>query len=269
MPATPALPPQIRHADALAQKMSAQVAANTLRGMGCKLKERKGEIVLADIRGFDPDMTMQLAIAAGSLPNLERLIAERVNDGPLHLLAGNASFQNLTLVGENNISDDGVIAITRCPNLRTLTIQGSPISDAALQTISQHANLRQLSLPRSNQLTDQGIATLSPLTSQLELLDLVGCEGLTPTAMQTVGQFDGLKVLKLSGGMTTDDSIAVLASLPNLQSLNLQNAAITDAAGESIARASSIRELNLFESPVTDGVLPSLSALPNWKNPSG
>ncbi|MEL7264645.1 MAG: hypothetical protein AAFP69_07565, partial [Planctomycetota bacterium] len=142
VPATPALPPQIRHADALAQKMSAQVAANTLRGMGCKLKERKGEIVLADIRGFDPDMTMQLAIAAGSLPNLERLIAERVNDGPLHLLAGNASFQNLTLVGENNISDDGVIAITRCPNLRTLTIQGSPISDAALQTISQHANLR-------------------------------------------------------------------------------------------------------------------------------
>lgn len=176
-----------------------------------------------------------------------------------------------------HLADNDVV-----PNLTTLDLADTDISDFAMQKIAQFEHLKSLSLFYCN-ISNAGLRHLSSM-KKLEVLNLdsreIGDDGLRylrHLPLKSLDLFSGrvsdlgcaylskiktLTSLELCGGGIADLGCAHLATIYNLTSLNLsQNERITNRGAASLAALSNLKALNLSNTRVNSEALKFFSGL--------
>ncbi|KAL7493090.1 hypothetical protein ACHAWT_002207 [Skeletonema menzelii] len=179
--------------------------------------------------------------------------------------------------GIAHLADNNVV-----PNLLSLDLADTDISDFAMQKIAQFEHLKSLSLFYCN-ISNAGLRHLSTM-KKLEVLNLdsreIGDDGLRflrHLPLKSLDLFSGrvtdlgcaylskiktLTSLELCGGGVADLGCAHLATIYNLTSLNLsQNERITNRGAASLAALSNLKALNLSNTHVNSEALKYFSGL--------
>ena len=157
-------------------------------------------------------------------------------------------------MGVSNMFDDGMPLIGKLQHLKTLRLGSTEVTDTGLSHVKDLSELRQLSL-ENTRITDQGLKSLAALTS-LKWLHLDN----------NVSDGNG-KIIKRV--QITDDGLANLKGLRNLELLDLRGTDITDAGLEHLKSLSKLQQLSLNYTNVTEaGVKALKDALPNLKDVS-
>jgi Leucine-rich repeat (LRR) protein len=176
----------------------------------------------------------------------------KISDTTLEHIAGIASLEQLN-IGSAMVTDVGLERLSGLPNLKELTMGGNELGDAGLQALRQLTGLTYLDLS-GRQGTDSNVWAIAMSDTGLEALltvkalkDLrfgctfvgVGVEGsrfatvsamnVTTRWLERIRALDKLERLSVQGCQKVDDeSLAVLASYPNLRELDLKGTSVTD-----------------------------------------
>ena len=163
--------------------------------------------------------------------------------------------------------------------------------DEALPTIIARVvndvpGLRRIDFPPGGQLTDAGLALLSPL-SALEVLDIASCGNVSDAGLASLKLFPRLKKLSLPenpsnaglahvsqlteleelslihwrGDPVTDAGLVHLSGLPRLHRLTLRALAISDAGWAQLKGLDELKVLQMGQIPVTDAGARNLAQL--------
>lgn len=178
---------------------------------------------------------------------------------------------------------------TCCPNLTSLDLADTELSDLGMVHISKFSALQRLSLFYCN-ITNSALRHLSALTN-LEVLNLdsreIGDSGLwhlrnlknlksldifsgrvTDSGCEHIAKIESLESLELCGGGITDLGCSHIAGgLENLTSLNLsQNERITNRGAAALASLTKLKTLNLSNTQVDSEALIHFSDLRSLKS---
>jgi hypothetical protein len=133
----------------------------------------------------------------------------------------------LSLTQCMKITSSGVVILMHyCRNLRTLSLRGCRVSDAALYAIARNCReIEKLDLYRCNHVNDTAMSALLRNLRSLRSLNLSLCARLTDVTIVTlVNCCTNLVSLNLShNSHYSDRAMATLAVLPELQDLDLAN----------------------------------------------
>lgn len=163
-----------------------------------------------------------------------------------------------------------------CPNLITLDLADTDISDAAMPKIAQFRHLRHLSLFYCN-ISNRGLSYLVSMKS-LEVLNLdsreIGNDGLkylqdlpltsldlfssrvTDIGCVYLSKIETLTSLELCGGGISDLGCSQIATMSSLTSLNLsQNESITNCGAAALSALTNLEALNLSNTSVNSNAL--------------
>ncbi|KAL3794113.1 hypothetical protein ACHAW5_010544 [Stephanodiscus triporus] len=191
-----------------------------------------------------------------SLPMLEELNLDSCNvaDWGIAHLVDNNVMPNLTTLdlADTNISDAAMSKISQFENMRHLSLFYCNISNRGLKHLSSMKKLEVLNLD-SRDLSDDGLKYLSGLP--LKSLDLFSSR-VSDLGCVYLSKITSLTSLELCGGGIGDLGCAHLATLPNLASLNLsQNESITNCGAASLAALTNLKALNLSNTSVNSDAL--------------
>lgn len=146
-------------------------------------------------------------------------------------------------------------------SLAEVVHESQPISPAMLESWLSNPSLRRLKLAGSD-IDDVGLAKLAD-KAKLELLDVTGCEAITPEGIRSIGKMTSLRNLRVSGAAVNDQSVQSLAGLDRMAALSLQQTAVTDEGIDVVRPMRGLKELNLYGTPVTDASLATIASLPS------
>lgn len=141
-----------------------------------------------------------------------------------------------------------------------IDLRDATITAQQIEQIVASDSLRRLRLGGSD-IDDVAIAKIATLP-QLELLDLVNCQSLTPAALVSIGQIKSLRNLRLSGQCVTDQSIQNLTNLKQMAAILLQQTAVTDSGISVLSQLPQLKDINLFGTSITDGSLATFKQHP-------
>ena len=145
------------------------------------------------------------------------------------------SAKGVRLWGGANITDKALIALAHNPNLRSLTVDKTPITGSGLSAFQGHSSLTQLSFFETP-ITDGALAYLPGIP--------------------------GLATLHLPATKVTDAGLVHLKNCKSLRDVNLNRTAITDNGLEHLAEVESLERLQLWETKITDAGIAKLAVLP-------
>ncbi len=135
------------------------------------------------------------------------------------------------------------------PELESLDLTGSEITDAGVAELKRIRSLRRICLSHAR-VSDRGIASLIPL-SRLESLDLGGTL-VTDASGGTLVQFTRLKDLDLSKTTIGNPMVAQLARLNSIESLDLSGTALGDDAIRFLAEMNGLRRLTVCNTKMSE-----------------
>jgi len=240
-----------------------------------------GRIVAVNLRASwiaDGDL-LELA----RLPQLERLDLSRtrISDQGLGYLKTATSLRDVNLSFAEKIGDPAHAIIKHWKNLRRLNLRGTVVADATAAAAASlphlealdvtdtqvgDAGLEQLALARelkdlaigNLRLTDLGFQSLRQLTG-LVILDLAGRRPaiggvmeMSAQAVEALASLRGLRVLRLGHVKFPVKSLAILKTMPNVESLSLAFCPeIRDAAIAYLADWKSLRLVDLHGTKMT------------------
>ncbi|MDX1924873.1 MAG: hypothetical protein SFV81_00065 [Pirellulaceae bacterium] len=137
-----------------------------------------------------------------------------IDDKSLKRLEGLTQLQYLSLEG-SKISGDGLAVLRSLPQLKSLSLNGTRITDESLKHLLGVKNLTILLL-NDTSVSDNGTATLA-LFTQLEWLYLNRTK-VTDASMRKFGDLRELRFLSLLGTSVTDSGVADLhARIPSVR----------------------------------------------------
>jgi internalin A len=223
------------------------------------------------------------------LPKLRilRLRLTKVTDAGLAELADCRSLTYLGLAG-TRVSDAGLVHLTKLPLLEDLALgvynEGAHITNEGLRTVGKLTNLTSLDLSGtkitgeglihlkdlqklktlsldSTDIAENDLAHLAPLQS-LERLRLYTKHNTTDVAAAHLARLKSLRDLT-DHLYVTDQGVALLASMPNLEDITLNGEQVTDASRDNIAGMKSLKWLWFQECPISDATLEAIGELPN------
>ncbi|KAL9178868.1 hypothetical protein ACHAXT_011841 [Thalassiosira profunda] len=168
------------------------------------------------------------------------------------------------------------------PNLTTLDLADTDISDASMAKLAQFKEMRHLSLFYCN-ISNRGLSMLASMEN-LEVLNLdsrdIGDDGLrylrnlplrsldlfssrvTDLGCAYLSKIKSLRSLELCGGGVGDLGCAHIATLSNLTSLNLsQNEGVTNRGAACLAALTNLQCLNLSNTSVSPDALKFFAGL--------
>lgn len=128
------------------------------------------------------------------------------------------------------------------PQLRTLCVMGSEVTDNTLERIGTCSQLSSLSIGQTT-ITDDGLSHLRGLES-LENLTL-GKMKLSGSGLKYLERLPRLKTLRLINCPICDEALEHVGNLRGLTSLDLTGTAITGAGLPQLSQLQSLRELTL------------------------
>ncbi len=145
------------------------------------------------------------------------------------------------------------------PNIATLEIESSEVTDDGLRSLGRIRSLSACSL-RCSKITDAGIGNLAALPG-LDEIRLYDCSEVTDRGVLELKRVSRLTLL---GAHITDRTLAVLLDLPNLQQLVLRSDSLTDEGLSQLARLPHLTTLSLSHCHhLTDAGLAEISSIQN------
>ena len=155
----------------------------------------------------------ELLSAVGRFHQLNELFLKSPGDDMSAMFAGDSV---------TAASDDAAIAcLGKLATLRELSIPGSPMTALGLQSLAKLPELTRLSMPNCDNLKD-GFGAFSK--SKLKRLNVIGCDGLTSTAVAEIASLPQLQQLSVSarpgldlGQLRSSDSLRRLLVLGNIE----------------------------------------------------
>lgn len=169
-----------------------------------------------------------------------------------------------------DLSDDKVAGeklghLGEIPNLFSLNLKASNISDAGLANLKNLVTLKVLNLNRCPKITDAGVAELEKLIN-LEVLDLDFTQIDDPGLLHLKG-FTKLRELTLQKTGVTDKGVKDIVGFP-LVCLSLRETKVTDASLQLLKeKVPTLQTLILRDDPaVTDTGLKYLEGVPRLKS---
>lgn len=146
--------------------------------------------------------------------------------------------------------DDGALArLGELPQLQSLFLTNTSVTDAACRQLAGCKSLAELGLS-GTRVTGEGLAALTTLP-KLSRLYLASLE-LGELGARRLGEFAGLTHLSLRGVKLNDDDLAALKRLDRLEWLDVSQTQLSDASIVHLAELKSLRELNVSNTSVTD-----------------
>ena len=124
-----------------------------------------------------------------------------------------------------NVQDEDLVHVSRPPEIRSLALGHTSITDRGLKDLRDCRQLEWLDVSFT-QVSDKGLMDLSELTS-LRQLSLEQTR-ITDRSLDVVGRFRRLEELDLSGTAITDAGMAKLTTLKHLTALWLTDTRVTD-----------------------------------------
>jgi hypothetical protein len=197
------------------------------------------------------------------LPALEELNLDSspVGDWAITHLAENGVIPNLRTLdlADTDLTDMGMAHLPKFTNLTRLSLFYCNITNAGLCHLASMTSLEVLNLD-SREISDAGLIHLHSLKN-LKSLDIFSGR-ITDAGCAHLALIRSLETLELCGGGIADFGCTLLATLENLTSLNLsQNERITNRGAAALAALSKLRALNLSNTRVNAGALRFLSGL--------
>ncbi len=156
------------------------------------------------------------------------------------------------------ISDEHLSVVADLPELITVELESTNITDEALKYFKECRKLIQLHL-NDTQVTDRGIGCLAAL-SELKLLALEGT-GITDGGFEHLKKIQNLQTIDLSNTAVTGARLKVLSELQKLSVLDLMRSKLTDK-GLSTLSHPKIEILRLGRTPIQGRGLSALAHLP-------
>jgi len=140
------------------------------------------------------------------------------------------------------ISDRGLAALARLPRLTTLNMGGRRLTDAAFAPFAAATSLTDLAPHRSRDGAFVHIAAMPKLERLVNMYN----RSTTDAATRHLEGHATLRHYAAFGTQITDDSLLVLARLPDVEVVVLDNLfGITDEGVRTLARAPTLRELGV------------------------
>ncbi len=179
------------------------------------------------------------------------------DDAALKLLEGNVRIRSLGL-RSSNISPTGFKHL-QFPNLQRLDLQDNEISVELLDAITHLPELNSLSLSTTT-LTDLDLMQISKI-NKLTALNLTRTR-ITDKGCKILAGMTSLQELHISANLQISDTgVSELKNLKNLQLLDLNHTSVTDTGIASLKLLPNLTDLILDSTHVTDGVLKTLSKM--------
>jgi serine/threonine protein kinase/Leucine-rich repeat (LRR) protein len=170
------------------------------------------------------------------------------------------ALQTLVLWGCDQVTDGGLIALGKLPNLRSLDLGVTRISDKGVENLKPLGGLENLNLSYT-QVTDAGLAHLAGM-KQLQAL---GLDSLTVTdeGLQHLEGLTELTHLNLLSTKVQGPGLRHLAGMRELGQLWLANSRVDDESLKHLESLKALRQLLLDKTPVTQAGVDRLKkALP-------
>lgn len=256
------------------QLSSLYVGSVRLDENSCRQIAKMENLKELSITLFDRDEA-QSSLTATDLANLRalhhledlELASTHLTDESLAMLASLPQLKRLKL-GSSKLSDQGIRHIAKCPNLESLSYSCGEFTGAALDALAESTKLRSVELVGSN-LDRAAFIALRKIKSLRELT-LLGEGVVTDEIAEEIGNLTQLEELNCRGKRLadcTDNSLAAISRLSNLQKLSIARCRVTDVGVRHMARCTRLKELSIGKPrvDVTDDSLRLLSELPHIK----
>ncbi|MBX9878033.1 MAG: hypothetical protein K2Y22_06195 [Candidatus Obscuribacterales bacterium] len=163
-------------------------------------------------------------------------------------------------LGHQLTDEDLAALLPDCPNLRSLKLRATDITDAGLAHLSGLRNLEMLDLGQMSNITNDGMRHLSGLT-QLRSLNIDYSTTVGDAGLAHLQGLTNLEVLWTDGRNITDAGMPYFAKLKKLQGVNLHSSAVSDAGLVHLSGLTDLKTLTLTGTAITDRGLASLSSL--------
>nr|XP_046227001.1 uncharacterized protein si:ch73-173p19.1 isoform X2 [Scatophagus argus] len=196
-----------------------------------------------------------LVVLTTCVPQLRLLSIKQTKVRDVSALVELPNLQTLNLDG-TGVTESSLEHLASHPALSSLSLAGVAVADGnrALQIISG-LKLTHLTLPGRHSVTDSGLAFLSKL-SLLSELDLTDYTQVTDQGVSLLSTMTRLKKLSLSNTQVTDAGLPSLRGLQELEELCLDRTAVTSrGVAELITCLPHLKELGLASSQVGDTVV--------------
>lgn len=204
-------------------------------------------------------------VANLGLASLDLRRCEGISDAAFREVARIASLGEF-VVSVADVSDAGFAAVAGLPLLeRAEFTEGSRLADASLGHLAKLPRLARLALA-GWAITDLGLRRLAALP--LVELSLEDCHRVGGSGLKLLNRPGGLRSLTLAGGRgIVDDSLAAVATLPDLERLELRNCSLLTGSGFThLTSAASLRDLRIVGCrSLSDDGLARLAELPGLR----
>ncbi|OYP38196.1 hypothetical protein CGZ80_02930 [Rhodopirellula sp. MGV] len=221
---TPRLPKQNRTLAPLALGLLLCVACNQPESAQTPGEDTSASQTTTAERPADLTIQEQLTNGRSGSGSKVQFVESQIDDDALQLLDASDDWLKTLTVDRGRITDEGMRAVARLPELIHLRLRESPITDAGLREIAQHPKLQILNLPQS-MVTTEGVRELAQLPSLKNLR--LGSERLGPEVADAISKLESLRTLHLIGVPINDDGLKQIATLPRLSSLYLDDAEVS------------------------------------------
>ena len=180
-----------------------------------------------------------------------------VTDDGLENIRGCKRLEELWLCN-TRVSDAGLPGIARLHSLSVLDIRGTQISDDGLKVVAAMPELWLLYLDSAT-LTDEGLWNLRRSPSLHDLW--LGEQSSAKFDLGILAEFPALESLTLNGPLVTDDRLAPLAGNKQITHLKLQNCTgLTDESLSILAQMPNLQTLDLDFPPFTPAAINEFKA---------
>jgi internalin A len=142
----------------------------------------------------------------------------------------------------------------------TVNLRGTWVSDADLQHITDFPDVTSLDLSLTH-ITDQGMQEIKGL-SKVEDLNLYYTEYVTDEGIAAIKDWKRLKRLNLHGTKVGDTGLEHIAGITTLESLNVGSTLMTDVGLERLANLQNLRQLTMGGNELGDAGLQALRQMP-------
>ena len=180
-----------------------------------------------------------------------------LGDGLKHF-QGLGRIREARLAG-SGITDERLAELAMLPDLETIVLQKTAVTDAGLRHLAGLSKLENLAIRPAPGVTDEGLSHLGRLPN-LRSLELTGAPGVTDVA-RLGGTMAGLESLHVIGSGMTDDGLAGLKEMKRLKHLQIQGAKVTDAGLANVSALGSLESLSLNGTELTDAGLEAVRGL--------
>jgi hypothetical protein len=177
----------------------------------------------------------------------------------------------LGIGGSRGLSDDGLLTLSRMPQLRWLNLSeypGGKLTDRGLEVLRHLPNLRMFEMTWQRGITDAGVANLR-FCDQLERVDLMG----SPTGDGAIEALQGKEKLSsfATGKLVTDAGLRLLHNFPTFKRWQgtetrlLIDGPFTNDGLASLSGLEGVFDLDLFwhVTGITSDAFAHLAGLPN------